>query len=88
MPKTLQPKKLRIWDRYTVLRKAGFKSNEALRLKIQEQAKEEIRKGTFSKVMLGELISGPKATLIMGWTAELTGKKVETLWPELKDYAA
>lgn len=87
MPKALQPKKLRIWERHTAVRKAGFKSNEALRLQIEEQTGQEIKKSTFSKVILGELLSGPKAELIMKAVSELVKKKIETLWPELKDAA-
>ena len=87
MPKALQPKKIRTWERHTAVRKAGFRSNEALRVKIEEQTGEVIKKGTFSKVILGELLSGPKATMIMQWISKLTGKKIEVLWPEIKGAA-
>ena len=87
MPRTLQPKKLRVFSRYFEIKKAGFKNNEVLRLKIEEKSGEEINRSTFDKVMTGILISGPMAELIMRTTSELTGKKIETLWPELKDAA-
>ena len=87
MPKTMQSRKDLYWERVKAAHNADFRNLGDLRRKIIEVTNEEINRTTFEKVFYGILISGPKATLIMKTTAKLVGKKVETLWPELKDVA-
>ncbi len=87
MPKAMQSRKDLYWERVKAAHNADFKNLGELRRKIAEVTKEEINRTTFEKVFRGLVLSGPKATLIMKTTSTLVGKKVETLWPELKDVA-
>lgn len=88
MAKTLQPKKIRIKNRFKAIVAANFMGYKDLYRTIQAEASADLKYDTFMKVIYGDLISGPKAELIMQTTAKLTGRKVETLWPEIKYSAA
>ncbi|NKE69838.1 hypothetical protein [Candidatus Manganitrophus noduliformans] len=54
---------------------------------VEKKLKMTVKYQTFMKVISGKLLSGPKAEAIMNTVAELVGKKVKTLWPELEEAA-
>lgn len=88
MPKSLQPKKLRINNRKKAIVAANFMSYRALFLAVQETLGTEISYGSFMKTIYGELVSGPKAEMVMETISNLVKRKVETLWPEIRENAA
>lgn len=87
MGKGIQPKKIRIRNRFKAIVAADYTSYADLQRAVEEKLKEEISSSTFLKVMYGNFISGPKAEAIMNTVAKLVGKDVKTLWPELEEAA-
>lgn len=88
MKKGIQPKKIRIRNRFKAIVAADFMNYAELQRAVEEKLKEEFSPSSFLKVMYGDFISGPKAEAIMNTVAELVKKPVKKLWPEIEEDAA